>query len=181
VLDGAEAVAAADDMLFEVAAVLAGDPPRGATQRRFVEARVRVMNETAGDLRDRHAAWVSACAEIDELSAVELPAPAEPVADGVLVRVLVIALAPVFLAWELVGAVGRGVVTLCAGLVLRLRTIGRLIVHGGRAFVSLIVDLVHRWSEIRRRVADAARQARRRFVAARLRVQLALRRRGRAR
>ena len=166
-------LAAADESLLEVAAVLAGDPPRGGAQRRFVAARVRVLDDAAHTLRERHDAWVAACAEVESLSGIALPEPPEEEAtDHALVGVLVVALAPAFLFWEVVVGAGRGVIHLADGLVLRVRTAARLLVHAGRAVASLAAAVVRSWADWRRRVLAAMRAARHRFVAARVRLRL---------
>ncbi len=190
--DGPAVVAEADDALLEVAAVLAGRPPRGAAQQRLVRARVAAWTATAADLRAHHDSWREAVAELDALA----PSPdrdAEPAAprraDGALVGVLLVVLAPVFLAWELVTGAVRGAVALADGVALRLRTAGHACVwavraaalglgRALRAAVAVLARTVRRWAELRRRVVAAAVEARGRFIAARLRLRLALRRQG---
>jgi hypothetical protein len=107
----------------------------------------------------------------------EDPAPRRS-ADGVLVGVMLVVLAPAFLSWELVSGVVRAVVSLADGIALRLRTAGRALVWTLRSAVALVGRTLRRWAELRRHVVDAAAEARRRFLAARLRERLAVRRHG---
>jgi hypothetical protein len=190
--DGPAVVAAADDGLLEVAAVLAGRPPRGSAQQRLVRVRVAAWTATAADLRAHHDSWREAVAEIDALAPgpdrEDRPAAPGP-ASGALVGVLLVVLAPVFLAWELVTGSVRAAVALADGVALRARTAGRALVWAVRAAVvglgralraaaAVLARTVRRWAELRRRVVAAAAEARGRFIAARLRVRLAVRRHG---
>ena len=185
-VDAAGVVEAADDLLLESAALLAGRPPRGAAQRRFVAARVRVMEETAAALEERHGAWTAARAEVDGLAtpglgdATEAAAPPEVVEarsrPGLLVGVLVVLLMPAFVAWDLVRGTGRAAVALADGVALRLRTAGVLAVRGICAAGRGVLRAGAAWWALRRHLVVAAGEARHRVVAARLRVQLHLRR-----
>jgi len=92
----------------EVAAVLAGRPPRAASQRRFVDVRLQAMNDAASELEERHQAWSAARAEVDAIAAgILLPEPSLPTRDGVLVRMLVVVLFPGFAAWDAMRFGGR--------------------------------------------------------------------------
>ncbi len=123
--DGPDVVAEADNALLEVAAVLAGRPPRGSAQQRLVRVRVAAWTATAADLRTHHDSWREAVAELDALAPgpdrADEP-PAQEPAGGVLVGILLVALAPAFLAWELVTGAVRAAVALADGVALRLRT-----------------------------------------------------------
>jgi hypothetical protein len=182
--DGRAVLAEADDGLLEVAAVLAGRPPRGAAQERLVRTRVAAWTAAAADLRDHHRSWCEAVAEVDALAPGPADAPggddatSPRSADGVLVGVLLVVLAPAFLGWELVTGAVRAVIALADGVALRLRTAGRALVWALGAAVALVGRTLRRWAELRRQVVDAAAEARRRFLAARLRVRLAVRRHG---
>ncbi len=152
---------AADDALLEVAAVLAGRPPRGAAQRRFVRVRTGAWAATAAELRAHHESWREAVAELDALAPPPPAAPEAPAGDpaapgGWLVGALLVVLAPAFLAWELVTGVVRAVVALADGVVLRARTAGRALLWAARAGAVLVVRSVRRWAELRRRVVAAA-------------------------
>jgi hypothetical protein len=180
--DGQAVSAAADHALLEVAAVLAGRPPRGRSQQRLVRVHVEAWAATAAELRAHHESWLEAVAELDALAppaATGSGFEAEPRAGhesgGWLVGVLLVVLAPLFLAWELATALVRAVVALADGLALRVRTAGRALVWSLQAAGSLVARTVRRWAELRRRVVVAAAEARGRFLAARLRVRLRLR------
>ena len=126
-------IESADDVLLEVAAVLVGRPVHGGVLRRFVAVRTAFLTDLADDLDDRAAAWAAAMAELEVISPA--PAPREPTAkgDGTLVTVLVVVLAPLFLAWDLTLGTGRAARALVVGVVLRIRMAGRLTVAAGRA------------------------------------------------
>jgi hypothetical protein len=185
--DRDQIMAAADDGLLEIAAVLAGRPPRGAAQHRLVRAHTETWTTTAADLRAHHESWREAVAELDAL------APAQATAEnaeadtagtkepgGWLVGAMLVLLAPAFLAWELVTGAMRALVALADGLALRVRTAGRALVWTLRAGVTLVARTLRRWAELRRRVVAAAVEARGRFVTASLRARLHLRRRRRS-
>jgi hypothetical protein len=175
--DAAAVMAAADDGLLEIAAALAGRPTRGAAQARLVRARVEAWEATAADLRAHHEAWLEAVAELDALA----PLPAAPAAEapstegGVLSGMLLVVLAPVFLAWELVTGSVRATLALADGIALRLRTGARALLWTIRATLALLGRTLRLWADLRRRVVAAAAEARGRFLAARLRVRLRLR------
>ena len=184
--DGGAVMAAADDALLEVAAVLAGRRPKGAAQHRLVRVHTEAWAATAADLRAHHESWREAVAELDALAPLP-PAEAEAHADsaasaetgtagGWLVGALLVVLAPAFLAWELGTGTVRATVALADGLALRARTAGRALVWILRAGVALLARTLRRWAELRRRVVAAAAEARGRFLAARLRARLVLRR-----
>ncbi|MEY2459598.1 MAG: hypothetical protein QOG30_1428 [Acidimicrobiaceae bacterium] len=176
VLDVANVIEASDDIVFEVAAVLAGRPPRGASQWRFVDVRVRAMNGTASELEERHRAWIAARAEVDAIAAgIVLPDPPPQTRDGVLVRMFVVVLFPCFAAWDAVRLGGRGAVRLVDGLALRARTVARVVARTGRGFLNFLRTAVQRWTDLRERFVDAAREARHRFLALRVRVRIRLR------
>ncbi|MEY2453412.1 MAG: hypothetical protein QOD92_2986, partial [Acidimicrobiaceae bacterium] len=176
VSDPADVIETADDMVLEVAAVLAGRPPRGAAQRRFVEARTQVMNSTAAELRERHQAWTEAIAEVDSIAAgIALPSVVPETRDGILVRVLVVALFPFFAVWDLVRLTGRGARGLYDGVALRLRTTARLITVAVRGAGSLALRVIEQWRDLRARIVIAAREARHRFLSIRVRVRIRLR------
>jgi hypothetical protein len=182
--NGSAVMAAADHALLEVAAVLAGRPPRGAAQQRLVRACCETWAATAAELRAHHRCWREAMAELD---ALDPPLGLDPdlIGDpaetrshtegGWLVGALLVVLAPLFLAWELVTGLARTLVALADGLALRVRTAGRALVWALQAAGALMVRTVRRWAEVRRRVVAAAAEARGRFLAARLRVRLRLR------
>lgn len=58
----------ADDALWDTAALLAGRPPRGGAQRRYVAARCAVLASVASDCRERHEAWNAALVEVAALA-----------------------------------------------------------------------------------------------------------------
>jgi hypothetical protein len=177
VVDGPRVVESADDLMLEVAALLGGRPPRGAAQRRFVDARMRVLCDATADLRERHEAWVEATAEVQAMApATEAPAGTAERRPGVLAGLLVVLLLPVFLTWDLVRGIGLGVVALFDGLALRLRSTGTLLVRGARRCGRTIALAGARWTAIRTGVAASACEAHARVVAARLRLRLHLRR-----
>jgi hypothetical protein len=174
--DGDAVIAAADDALLEMAAVLAGRPPKGAAQHRLVRVRTEAWAVTAAHLRAHHESWREAVAELDALAPLP-PAEAEPdravtrAPGGWMVGVLLVVLAPVFLAWELVTGTVRALVALADGLALRVRTAGRALLWALRAGLTLLAHTRRRWAELRRLVVAAA-EARGRFLAARLRARL---------
>lgn len=169
-----DAVDDADDALLEVAALLGGRPPRGASQRRFVAARVTAMVSSSDDLRERHQLWTEATAEVDAIGS-PVP-PAEESRGGVLVTVFVALLFPLFLGWDLVRGVGRAVVGFVEGLALRVRTAGRLVVQAVASLGGLVVSAFRAWASVRDRVVESAREAHHRVAAARLRMRLRFRR-----
>jgi hypothetical protein len=176
VVDGPAAVDVADDSLLEVAALLGGGLPRGATQRRFVAARVRAMTAAAADLEQQHQAWVAAIAEVDALAPsppLEAPLPRR---DGPLVGVLVLVLLPGFLAWDLLCATARAGVALVEGLALRLRMASRLLARAASAAGALVGRARDVWTSARKDLAVATREAHHRVTAARIRLRLRLRR-----
>jgi hypothetical protein len=184
--DGGAVMAEADDALLEVAAVLVGRPPKGAAQHRLVRVHTEAWAATAADLRAHHESWREAVAELDALAPLP-PAEADTKAEGAesaetgtaggwLVGALLVVLAPAFLAWELGTGAVRATVALADGLALRARTAGRALVWILRAGVALFARTLRRWAELRRRVVAAAAEARGRFLAARLRARLLLRR-----
>jgi hypothetical protein len=176
VLSAADVVDAADGVVLEVAAVLAGRPPRGAAQRRFVAARVRALNETARELTERHEAFVAARAELDSIAeAITLPDPTPESQSGFLVGLLVVVLFPFFAAWDVVRGITQGAIGLVDGLALRARMVVRVVAQGGRALVDFARTVVQRWADVRAKVAGAAREARHRFVAARVRMRIRVR------
>ena len=176
VADPHTVIETADDVVLEVAAVLAGRPPRGATQRRFVESRVRMMKATTAELRERHHAWTEARAEVDSIaSGVTLPAIAPQTRDGLLVRFLVVTLFPLFAAWDLVQLTARGAIGLCDGVALRLRTIARIASRAALTVAATLRDLSRRWTEVRTTIVRAVGETRHRFVATRVRVRIRLR------
>jgi hypothetical protein len=80
--DRDEIMAAAADGLLEVAAVLAGRPPRGAAQHRLVRVHTETWTTTAADLRAHHESWREAVAELDSLAPPPLTAEtAEPATE----------------------------------------------------------------------------------------------------
>lgn len=164
--------ASADDVLVEVAAVLGGRPPRGAAHRRFVAARVAALQKAASELRDWHESWVAAQAELDLIDPKLLPQEAPSARrGGVLTTVLVIVLFPAFLLWDAARGIGRGAISALDGLALRVRTAARLVVRAGRFTASMVVDATRRWTDVRDRILAAAREARARFVAGRVRLR----------
>jgi hypothetical protein len=180
VVEPAHVVAAADELVLEVAAVLGGRAPRRASQRRFVSVRVAALESVAADLGERHEAWRAAIRELDELvphedHRAEIDDASGP---GWLSVCLLVALAPAFLLVDLVRGTGRVVLALVEGIALRLRTVLDLVVAGARAMASAVAAARRGWRAFTAGVRDAARTARGRFVAARA---LAMRRLRRAR
>jgi hypothetical protein len=174
--DSVEVIDAADEALLEAAALLAGRPPRGAAQRRFIAARVAAMTDATAALDERHEAWTQARAEVDAISFVALSeAPAQPARD-LLVGVLVVVLLPAFLVWDLVRALGHGILALLDGIALRVRTLGCLIVRGVMAGAAVLQRVGDMWAGLRERLVDAVSEAHHRVAAARLRLRLRLRR-----
>jgi hypothetical protein len=180
--DAGDALDLADEALLEVAALLAGRPPRGGAQRRFVAARVDAMASAAAALRDRHHAWTAARAEVDAIAPSALDesrtdgAPVQSEASGPLVGLLVVVLLPAFVLWDAVCGSGRALVALVDGFALRLRTAGALALRLVAGAGSLVVRGYHAWHDIRVHVMAAAKEARHHVVAARLRLRLQLRR-----
>ena len=181
--DAAEVVAAADHSLLEVAAALAGREPRGAAQRRLVAGRVAALQQAESDLYAHHEAWREAVAEVDALAPTESgvghagPTSAGTAADrdGPMVTLMLILLAPLFLAWELVTGTLRALRALIDGVALRIRTAARAVLWAMHAARWLVARAVRQWSALRRRVVEAAGAARARFLAARLRLRLRFR------
>jgi hypothetical protein len=77
-----------------------------------------------------------------------------------------------FLAWDLTLGTGRATMALVSGLALRIRMVGRLVVRAGHDLVTYGVQVLRRWSEFRAGLHRAARRARGRFLATRLRLRL---------
>lgn len=180
--DATSVVEAADDAVLEAAALLAGRPPRGAAQRRFVDARSRAMSEAAAELRERHEAWIAAWTEVDALAPVvppeqAVPAPSSP---GALVSLLVVLLFPAFVGWDIVCVTGRGLAALADGLALRARTAGILAVRAVLAVAALGARARGVWRDLRSALVDAVTEAHRRISSARLHLRLRLRRARRA-
>jgi hypothetical protein len=171
------AVDAADDVLLEVAALLAGRAPAGEPQAAYVAARTAYLDDLATALEERGDAWRQATIELESLSTVDAVAPADrPARDGLLVSAFVVALSPLFLAWDLV----RGIVH---GAIAAVHAAGRLVRSACSCVAGLlrrvgrsVVAAMRRWRSYRDRVTAAIREARARVVAARLRLRLRLRR-----
>lgn len=176
VVDGDDLVAEAGDLLLEVAALLSGRQPLGGAQRRFVKSRAAAMNSAAADLRERHQAWTEAQVEVEAIGSPLPPAATEETAGGPLVGAFVLVLFPLFLVWDVVRAGARAIVAVGDGILVRVRTIGRLGVQAVVSMGDAVVGAFRTWASLRDRVADAAREARHRVVAARLRMRLRLRR-----
>jgi hypothetical protein len=152
--DDAGARRVADDLVVDTAVVLAGRPAKGGAQRRFVHARTDALLALAAELQERHDVLTAARAEVDELSGIDdepSATPTEP--DARLAKVVFVVLLPAFLAWD-------GTRALVDGTSLRLRATGRVIAQAAR-----------RWRVVRAAVVEATRQARRRFIATRLRAR----------
>ena len=81
---------------------------------------------------------------------------------GVLLWVAVVALYPVFFAWEVV-------VALWFGLMLRFRAIAHVLRCALARVRWLAVETRHLWTETRSEIGTATREARRRFVSSRRR------------
>jgi hypothetical protein len=175
--DPGVAVTAADDVLLEVAALLAGRQPDGEAQVAYVAARTSYLDDLATALEERGDAWRQATIELDSLSPADAVAPADrPARDGLLVGALLVALSPFFLLWDLV----RGV---AVGAVAAIHAVGRALRSGVAAVAGCfrgigrsVVAALRRWRSYRDRIAAAVREARARVVAARLRLRLRLRR-----
>jgi hypothetical protein len=163
-------VAAADDALLEVAALLGGRPPRGGAQRRFVAGHVQAM-------RDCTTALAAARAEVEALSPDDPgPEPTTSRAAGPLVAAMVVVLLPTLLAWDIGRGVVHGLLALLDGLAFRARTTARLVVRGAAAVGAVGVAAVRSWGELRERVVMSSREAWRRVVALRMAARLRLRR-----
>ncbi len=178
VTDRAEALTAADDAVLEAAVLLVGREPRGATQRRFVEARVAAMNDTAALLRERHHAVTEAMKELDEIGHVDTT-PTAPVptrtSNGFVVRAFALALMPLFLLFDTaVGVVKLGRVLL-EGVALRLRATGRIGLVALRHSWTVMSEARLLWRSARSTMAAAWRDSRRTTTALRLRVRLQVR------
>jgi hypothetical protein len=181
--DTRELVAAANDSVIEVAALLCGRPPRGRTQERFVAARVVAFRSEAEQLWERHDALNEARAELDRLDppAVVAAASAEGEPDwergsGVLVAAFVVMMMPAFLAGDLARGLGRLVLTFASGVALRARTVVRLVLSTLAGFGRLLARSFRAWRAIRAQVVAAARDAHRQVVSVRLRIRLSARR-----
>jgi hypothetical protein len=173
VTDGAASVAASDRVLLDVATVLVGRPPRRGSTARFVEDRVAQLGRMADGLDEERAAWLAAVTEVEALSPsppAEAPRDAE---DGRLVTVLLVVLVPFFLTWDLARGTVRVIVALAVGCRLRIRMAGRLLLRAGRVLHDRLGLVVRRWAHLRARLGGASREARRRFVAVRLRYRRA--------
>jgi hypothetical protein len=179
-VDGADAVIDASvDALLEVAAILLGRPPRGATQRRLVAAHMAAMAETAAQLRQWSEAWIAARAELEELCSVLPPErPVDQVDDraDLLVGVLTVTLAPFFIAWDGLRLTARALVLLVDGLALRIRTVACLVVRAASCIGALAVRAHQAWMAARVRVVAAAVNAHRRFGGTRAQILLRFRR-----
>jgi hypothetical protein len=153
------AIEAAEDVLLEAAALFAGRTPRRGVQRRYVRQQVEALAALASDLE----AVVEARSELDALDpdAALLP---ERCRD-VLATVLLWVLGPFFVAWEVGAAAVRLTIAFVDGVLLRLRIVLAL---GWR----LLRGVDDAWRRFRASWAEA----RARFVGARLRIRLRLRR-----
>lgn len=168
----------AEESLLEVVALLGGKEPRRGAQRRLVAARCAAMAAAAAELRLWSDAWLAAKAEVDivdSVSAVAQPPEREP-GTGWLVGALAVGLSPVFLAWDIVCLVSRGVVLFADGLALRVRTAGRLLVRGFTGLIGLAARARQSWAHARAQLAYSVAEARHRFLATRARLHLRLRR-----
>jgi hypothetical protein len=179
----AEVLTAADDTLLDVIAVLGGREPRGGAQRRFVAAHLAALEQTAASLQEWHDAREAALAElvvlVPEGTPPPLTRPDEPA--PALAKILLVALLPLFAAWELVILAARAIVALADGVLLRARTLvvvsGRGLVRAGRS-LSVARAL---WTDARAAVVLAAREAARDAIAIRARVRVQVRRAMRSR
>src|SRR5205823_1455134 len=131
--------------------------------------------DTAAALRERHAAWTQARAEVDAISFVAIPERHPQPSRDPVVGVLVVVLLPAFVGWDLLRAAGHGLVALVDGLALRVRTLGCLVVRAAAGVVAVLERVGHAWAGVRARLTFAASEARHRFVVARLRLRLRLR------
>lgn len=176
-VDGAsEITRCADDLVLEVAAVLGGRPPRGAAQRRFVEARVRAIEAMTAAAEERHAAWLAARAEVEAISAIPLsdPVPAPPTSRS-LVRLFVVVLFAAFILWDLGGLIVRAAMSLVDGLALRARAAIRLLMDAGLLIARFARRSLRQWRQVRAALVLAAREARGEAAAARTRLRLHMR------
>lgn len=178
VLDGAEALSAADDAVLETAVLLVGQPPRGATQRRFVEARVTAINDMATAMRERHDAVAEAMRELDAFTPTDSPVATEASAEpspGFVVRVFALASMPVFLVFDLFVGILKAVRALIEGIALRLRATGRVGLTVLRHSWSVLAEARSVWRSIRTTTGQALRDGRRSTTSLRLQVRLQVR------
>ena len=175
------AVERADDFLLEAAAIFAGRPVRGATHRRYVRQRSALLDGILTDLTERADALTAARAEVDALDVHHVDrVESQPSASDPLATALLWLLTPLFIVWELGATLWSGTLRFVEGIVLRLRTLATLLLRGVVAVGRLVLASLRRWRDLRIRFAASWREARRQFVAARLRLRLRLRRAGRA-
>lgn len=176
IVDPQEAVTLADDALLEVAALLAGRTPSSAAQHRYVAVRVTFLDDLAAALEERGQLWQEAAIELDALWPLTEDAVREPSRDGFLVATLVVVLSPFLLTWDLLCGLGRGGLTIAHAAARGLRTAWSSVVQRVRRMLQAVLDAVRRWRAYRDRIKAAAREARARMIAARLRVRLRFRR-----
>jgi hypothetical protein len=169
IVDPADAITAADELVLEVAAVLGGRPARRSSQRRFVEVRLAALERLVTELTERHEAWRAAMDELDALASPELGVTAvEPPAGSTwLSTLLLVLLAPAFLFVDLLRGVVRLAVALFEGVALRIRTVVDLVLAGLAAVGRAIAGALVSWRALVASVRLAVRTARGRFVAGR--------------
>lgn len=181
IVDPQEAVTLADDALLEVAALLAGRIPSSEAQRRYVTGRLAYLDDLAEALEERGQLWQEAAIELDALWPMDEEPGPDPSRDGFLVATLMVVLSPFLLTWDVLGGLGRGVLTIAHTAARAVCAAWSSAVQRVRRMLRSVLDAVRRWRAYRERITAAAREARARMIAARLRVRLRLRRRRAAR
>jgi len=176
VQNGDESVEIADEMVIEVAAVLAGRPVRGAAQQRFVAARIAVLQDMISEMRERHNAWEAATAELATIAAPIAFAESEQRRGGWLVGAFVVVMFPFFMAWDVIAFGARLVVRLLEGVVLRVRATARLLLRTAHGLRSSVVRVWRVWRVTRAALVTSLADARHRIFAMRNRFRLRLRR-----
>lgn len=171
---GPTTIAAADRLVTEAAAVLAGRPTPGRTHTAFVSARVAVLESMAEELEDRRSALAAARRELDGLDVAFESTVSEPT-TGLVVRLMVGVLLPLTLAIDVVRAIIRLPWTIAVGVVFRLRTAARLIAVVGDRVRPIVAEARMRLRRFRTRIAADVRAARLRTRVIRMRVRDQLR------
>lgn len=176
IVDRRAALTVADDVLLEVAAMLAGRAPDGPAQQQHVVARTRYLGELAVALDERGDAWQQAVTELDAEWPEVLAPPAAPGRDRDAVTVLVVLLSPFFVAWDVVVGAARGSVALVPAVARRVRAAWDAALGAVTGLLRSVVAAARRWRTYRDRVRAAFAEARARMIAARLRLRIRLRR-----
>ena len=178
VLEGRQAIAAADQILLPVAIALAGREPSGRRQRWFVRSRVQALQAIAEELSDRHVAWVEARAEVEALGQTDqadvLASVTGDETSGPLVALLVVLLLPVFLVWDLIRATVTAVRSLRDALAMRLAATWTVIVAVAGAGTRLFAAAWLRCQRVKALITASVVAARHRVAVIRTRVRLRL-------